>query len=197
MDQKPPPEYKVVVIGESGVGKTCIINRYYFGSFNDSNAPTVGTAYVKCRVENNGKVMFLNLWDTAGQEKYSNLVPLYVRDSNAIIICFDLTNPDSLESVRKYRNTLSETVPNEVPILICGNKLDLCSDQQAGREVHEWAISQNIPSFSVSAKSGQGIEDLFQEVATLVHNTGFQVNKINLQLQKQREREENPSSCNC
>ena len=196
MNQK-APDHKVVIVGDSGVGKTCVINRYYYGSFTENGSPTVGTAYVRCKVDLESGPVYLCLWDTAGQEKYANLVPIYVRDSNCVIICFDLTRENSLQTVQRYRSMLNEALPSEVPIVICGNKLDLCEDQTAGREVHQWAMQNNMSSFSISAKTGQGIDDMFQEIANLSNRKAAEVNRVNLAIRKQREREENPSSCGC
>jgi small GTP-binding protein len=193
--QQPIPEYKVVTIGDSGVGKTCIINRFYYGSFNSLAAPTIGAAYVKSRVDVNGKPVYINIWDTAGQEKYSDLIPMYLRESNVVIICFDINEADSLQKVQHYRNVLSQSIPPEVPIIIAGNKIDLAEDQSKGRDVFSWAMSQGITAFSVSAKTGQGIEDLFNAVATEAHQKAVQVNRINKVIKERREREENPSSC--
>lgn len=193
--QQKIPEYKVVTIGDSGVGKTSVINRFYYGSFNGAAAPTIGAAYVKSRVDVNGTAVFLNIWDTAGQEKYSDLIPMYVRESNAVIICFDVNEADSLQKVQHYKNVLNDSIPPEIPIIICGNKLDLAEDQTAGRDVFSWAVSQEISAFGVSAKTGQGIEDLFNEVATQAHQKANQVNRINKTIKERREREENPSTC--
>ena len=197
MSQNQPVEYKIVFVGESGVGKTSIINRYYFGSFNENNEATIGTGYVKVNVKLENKQVTLNLWDTAGQEKYANLVPIYVRDSNLIVLCFDLTNPQSLSGVQSYYQKLREHIPDEVPVIICGNKTDLCNSQNDGRDVHAWAMNSNMHSFSVSAKTGQGIDDMFHDVAELALQKANVVNQVNTKLRIQREKEENPSSCGC
>jgi len=192
MNQK--KEFKVTTIGASGVGKTSIINRFYFGTFNEMGSPTVGAAYVKCQVELPSGLVVLNLWDTAGQEKYANLVPVYMRDSNAVIVVFDLTQPNQMESVQGYINMIRDSLPPEVPIILAGNKADLASGN-AGYDVHSWAMSNSIPSFSVSAKTGQGIDDLFHAVAEGSLQKLPVVTIANKKLAERRDREENPSGC--
>ena len=139
----------------------------------------------------------LKLWDTAGQEKYANLVPIYVRDSNLVIIVYDLTNPNPLANVQSYYQKIRDIVPAELPVIICGNKLDLSPNPGTGRDVNQWAATQNIQFFPVSAKTGQGIDDMFQEASSTAHQKAIVVNQVNTRLRVEREKAENPSSCGC
>ena len=84
-------EYKVVMVGDSGVGKTSLVEKFYSGGFNEAQHTTVGAAYVKCLVSLNDKTsVTLNLWDTAGQERFQSLIPLYLRNALGLIFVFDL-----------------------------------------------------------------------------------------------------------
>lgn len=191
------PEYKIVTIGAHGVGKTCLINRYYYGDYADSPKPTVGVAYVKVSTEANNHPIVLHLYDTAGQEKYSNLVPVYIRDSHAVIICYDVNEEDSMQKVQGYLQTVNDTIPEEVPKVVVGTKSDLFQSGIPGQAIDEWCSNQNIPHFVTSARTGQGVEDLFTHVGKVADDASHIVTKKNEVLQKKREKEENPRGGCC
>ncbi|EAY03529.1 small GTP-binding protein, putative [Trichomonas vaginalis G3] len=191
------PEYKIVTIGDHGVGQTCLIMRYYYGEFQENPKPTVGAAYVKVKAEANNHQVQLNLWDTAGQEKYSNLIPIYVQNCHAVIICYDLTEKDQLQKVQAFINTAHESCPPEVPIVVVGTKSDKFEGQNPGAEVGSWCMNNNIEHFITSAATGFGIDDLFVSVATNADKSAKIVNQKNTVLQKKRDAEEQQSGGCC
>ena len=186
-------EYKITTIGDSGVGKTSIINRIYFGTFNEMASPTIGVAYVKTNVQLTSGSVTLNLWDTAGQERFSNLQPIYLRGSNLVLIVFDLTASNSLDIVKKLKSTVDQSIPSEVPIFVVGNKLDMAPS--SGMDVYSWCSVNNLKYFTVSARTGQNIDDLLQEIATIAHNSSNVVNRALEIDERRRESEENSSKC--
>ena len=96
---------KVVLVGESGVGKTCITNRFLKGTFRDDEAPTSSATYAEKIIkfeENDGKTIKFNIWDTAGQEKYRAIGNIFYKDANVVILVYDITNRKSFDEIKKY-----------------------------------------------------------------------------------------------
>ncbi|OHS97022.1 Vacuolar protein sorting-associated protein 21 [Tritrichomonas foetus] len=157
--------YKVVAIGESGVGKTSIINRYSEGTFSANAMPTIGAGYIKCVVPIDDCEVTLNVWDTAGQERFQSLIPLYTRSSQACIIVFDMSSENALASLEKTYEAVSDLIEFGVYISISGNKCDMLTNDFDGAIFEKWAKDKNLSFFRTSAKTGQGIDSLFADVA--------------------------------
>ena len=155
--------FKVVTIGQSGVGKTSIVQTYIGGSFKDDIAPTVGIGYSLCKLIVEEKTIMLNIWDTASQEKYAPLIPFYVRGADLVLLVYDLSNIESLIAIKDYYEKLLDILSDEVNIVLCGNKFDL--SLRSLKDVEEWAHENKISSFVVSAKTNTGLDILFRHIA--------------------------------
>lgn len=164
-------EYKVVMVGDTGVGKTSLVEKFYSGGFNDSQHTTIGAAYVKCLVDiDNNETVTLNLWDTAGQERFQSLIPLYLRNALGIIFVFDLTATNPLAMLDQLYDSLIDQLNEGIEILLCGNKVDLKEvDQEYLIQYIEWAQKHNTTLMITSAKTGRGVKELFVEIANRVH----------------------------
>jgi small GTP-binding protein len=160
--------FKVVFLGESGTGKTSIITRYIDKAFSGNLAPTVGGACRTLPYKFRDYLLSLTVWDTAGQEIYRSLSPIYYRNSAAAVIVFDITARESFAQVSGWVGEVQAAVENVVTI-ICGNKLDL-DDQRVVPELDGAMLAESLHSVYVeaSAKTGQGIDMLFD---TLVRET--------------------------
>lgn len=155
---------KIVFLGDSEVGKTAIINSY--NQMDISNLlPTVAANSIKATVDIDGKEVILNLWDTAGQENYQCLLPLYIRRAHVGIIVFSLASLESYQNIEKWIQIFREQ--SECQIIVVGNKNDLPHKVDIDK-VNEELTSKNYPFFQTSAKLGDGIELLFQEIAKIV-----------------------------
>ncbi|OHT09626.1 Ras-related protein Rab-5A [Tritrichomonas foetus] len=166
-------EFKVVTVGDSGVGKTSLVNQFYSNTFNVDTKPTVGAAYLKCSVniDDDSKVL-LNIWDTAGQEKFHSLISLYIRNANACIIVCDITNELAFQNVEKLYKSLIETLEKKALIYICANKIDL-EDQIDTTKIEEFAEKNKLSFFKTSAMTGSGVNELFFCIAAeLLKNSG-------------------------
>ena len=160
-------EHKVIVVGDTSVGKTSIVMKYHKGTYLDEHQPTVGASFITKSIETkNGKIN-INIWDTAGQEKYRSLVPMYSRNASAAIIVFDLSDPKSFEGMKLWLDEVSQNVPDECVTVIVGNKSDLPIAIKKD-EAFSWAKANNMYMTFVSAKEGNGIDELFQTVAELI-----------------------------
>jgi len=161
-------DVKVVLLGKHSVGKTCLVERYLHGKFKDSTVATVGAAFGAKKLIINGKEVTLGIWDTAGQERYESMSRIYYRSAKATIVCFDLTDPKSFDKVKFW---VDELLQNEegCDIYVVGTKLDLIQEgTDRGRpfqEVREYSMKIGAKVFETSSKSGDGIEELFHDIA--------------------------------
>lgn len=117
--------FKIVIIGESGVGKSAIINQYTKNFFSDTYVSTIGVDFQFKEVEHEGKKIKLQIWDTAGQERFRTITNSYYRHSNGILLVYDVTNMETFANVEKWINEIYKFVPQDIPILLIGNKIDL------------------------------------------------------------------------
>ncbi|EAY12613.1 small GTP-binding protein, putative [Trichomonas vaginalis G3] len=154
---------KIVLLGDSGVGKTSIVAQYVSGSTPDSIKPTVGSAFFTKEITMSGRPLELLIWDTAGQEVYRGLAPMYYRSAKIAIIVFDITSAKSFESVSYWIKELTENVDGNLTIVVCGNKTDLEEARAVTPEIVQRKIEQvNAFYVETSATNGQGIDRLFQ-----------------------------------
>ncbi|KAH0792490.1 small GTP-binding protein [Histomonas meleagridis] len=155
---------KVVVIGDSGVGKTCISLRYLTGEFPTQTRPTIAAGFCNAKVKLGKTDIDLLIWDTAGQEAYRGLTSQYYRDAKIALIVFDLTNPTSLNSVTDWYNRLNDANQGSVVACLVGNKIDL-QNRQVSQEQGE-AVAAEIKALyrETSAVTGKGINEVFEDV---------------------------------
>ena len=116
---------KIILLGEGRCGKTSILLRFAKNEFNAGQAPTTMSSFLEKRIVVEGTPVTLAIWDTAGQEKYHALGPIFYRDADAAILVFDQTEPSSFEKVQVWMKELRVMVQDEIPICIAGNKSDL------------------------------------------------------------------------
>ena len=164
-------EFKVVMVGDSGVGKTSLVEKFYTGGFNESQNTTVGAAYVKALVSlNESTNVTLNIWDTAGQERFQSLIPLYLRNALGIIFVFDLSAQNSIQMLDSIYASLQDQLTDEMQILLCGNKVDLRDGNFELLPFTQWAQKHGTILMITSAKTGHGVKDLFFEIAARINN---------------------------
>ena len=154
---------KIVLLGDSGVGKTSIINHFMTGKTSESLKPTVGAAFVTKNVVVDTHSLELRIWDTAGQEVYRGLAPMYYRSAQIAIIVFDVTNNPSYESVDYWVQELKKNLKGSPVIMICGNKCDLYEDRVIHDTTAKEYTAQNSALYcECSAMNGTGINQLFE-----------------------------------
>mmetsp|Transcript_24470 Transcript_24470/g.42864 ORF Transcript_24470/g.42864 Transcript_24470/m.42864 type:complete len:227 (-) Transcript_24470:1956-2636(-) len=188
---------KVVLLGESGVGKSSVALRFVTDEFRPYSEATIGASFMSKSVtipasspvmedstsednsENyaNGnksqstpqRHIGFKIWDTAGQEKYRSLAPMYYRGSSAAILVYDITKPGSFAALQDWSDELKKNGPPDLVLAVCGNKSDLQEDRLVGRSNgEEYAKSIGALYIETSAKGGEGIDNLFVEVAKRV-----------------------------
>ena len=172
------PGCKVVLIGESGVGKTCIISRYISGTFDSNVTSTNGASYCSKNVkyENLGKNLLLDIWDTAGQEKYKSLTKFFYKDAAVAILVYDISLKQSFENVKNYwYQQIQENGDKNMVLGIAGNKCDLYEEEAVPEaEAREFASSIGAIFGLTSAQNNTGINELFQDAGKKYLDPNFQ-----------------------
>jgi len=183
VDHRPGPEFKVVVLGEKGVGKTCLVLRFTEGYFSQKQQSTIGAFFMTKRIQlPDGQSCKMQIWDTAGQERYRAMAPMYYRNASAAIVCFDITDEDSFITMKSWVEELKQNVTNANLVLaIACTKADLESQRVVSRaRVDEFSHSINAIVCETSAKENFGITELFQAVSEKVLEVGlFQAGESN------------------
>ena len=160
--------FKVVLVGESGVGKTSIITQFIDQTFQeDIQSTTGGTFSTKSVVCDGGKILKFEIWDTAGQEKYRSLTTMFYKDANAAVMVYDVTRKDSFEEIKNYwSNQIKDNSPENIILAIAANKSDLIEQETVDEgEARNFAKELNAIFVTTSAKSSEGINSLFEEIA--------------------------------
>ena len=158
--------FKLILIGNSGVGKSCILQRYMKHTFQETYKCTIGVDFLMKSLIRNGKTVKLQLWDTAGQEKYKSMVSSYYRGANVALIIFDLTNHISFDALPSWIENYYKNGPEQKNIILIGNKKDLEVERQVTQEEAEtFAETNNMIYFETSAKDGENIDYVFNYAA--------------------------------
>lgn len=150
--------FKILVCGDSGVGKTCLINRIEKDEFNPYHNSTIGVDFISTKIPVNNINYKVQIWDTAGQERFKSLTKSFFRHTHAVIIVFDVTNRNSFYSLNSWINeVLSNTSLNyegkHIPFIIIGNKIDQDSERMVSfDEANNYCIKKNSVYFESSAK---------------------------------------------
>eukprot|EP01027_Heterolobosea_sp_BB2_P023694 GEZU01035652.1.p1 GENE.GEZU01035652.1~~GEZU01035652.1.p1 ORF type:complete len:216 (+),score=36.38 GEZU01035652.1:382-1029(+) len=166
---KPQFDVKVVLVGAVGVGKTSTVMRFIKDSFKDYLETTIGASYMckTLRINDETDLKF-SVWDTAGQEQYHSLVPLYFRNAAAVLVVYDITREATFEDAKNWVKELDNQAPDDVIIALVGNKSDLEDIRQVKRATGEdYANTINAIFTETSAKADVGIADLFKQLGQM------------------------------
>ena len=159
--------YKVLLLGDSTVGKTCFLLRYRDKSFQDAHLSTIGLDYrLKSMTLKNKKNIKLQIWDTAGQDRFRAITKNYYKGANGIILIYDVTNLQTFENVKNWITQIREEANKNVVIFLAGNKADLPEESRAVQKEdgQKMAEEYNIPFQETSAKEGINVNETFQEL---------------------------------
>ena len=172
-DEKTIESYKIVLIGESGVGKTSLISQLMDQTFQqDQQSTTGGTFSTKTVLCDNNRTLKLEIWDTAGQERYRALTTMFYKDANAAILVYDITRKDSFEQLEEYWcKQIKENSPSDIILAVCGNKSDLVEKEDVNEETaRQFATSLGAAYVSTSAKYVETVNNLFIQLVKLYTN---------------------------
>ena len=168
---------QLIMIGESGVGKTSLIRRYTNNIFNSTHLETIGIEFYNREERINDQIIQIKIWDTAGQEIFHSLTKNFYRKADGIIIVFDLSNKESFEKIHDWIKSIHDNIDTykEIQIIIVGNKNDMEEERQVTKE-EGVKISEyfEIPYFEASAKNGNGVRTFMMKIIGDIVN-----NKVN------------------
>lgn len=159
--------FKLVLLGDSAVGKSCLVVRFVKNEFFEFQEPTIGAAFLTQTVslEGEGTVKF-EIWDTAGQERYRSLAPMYYRGAAAAVVVFDMTKKDSFSGAKSWVKELQRRGDSNVVIALAGNKADMEAQRKVQtEEAAAYAAEAEILYLETSAKTGRNVNALFVEIA--------------------------------
>lgn len=159
--------FKILLIGDSGVGKTSILLRFTDDSYSESFLSTIGVDFKIKTFEYHNKMIKLQIWDTAGQERFRTITSSYYRGAHGIIVVFDLTDPESYENIKQWLHEITRYANENVCKMLVGNKSDLYEKRMvfSGKE---FAESKNIQYIETSAKNCDNIDELFYQITNQI-----------------------------
>nr|XP_032832006.1 ras-related protein Rab-37-like isoform X2 [Petromyzon marinus]XP_032832007.1 ras-related protein Rab-37-like isoform X2 [Petromyzon marinus]XP_032832008.1 ras-related protein Rab-37-like isoform X2 [Petromyzon marinus] len=158
---------KVMLVGDSGVGKTCLLVRFKDGAFlSGSFISTVGIDFRNKVVTVDEAKVKLQIWDTAGQERFRSVTHAYYRDAHALLLLYDITSRTSFDNIRAWLTEIHEYAQQNVVIMLLGNKTDMAGERSVKREDGErLAKEYGVPFMETSAKTGTNVELAFMAIA--------------------------------
>ncbi|OZJ05499.1 GTP-binding protein ryh1 [Bifiguratus adelaidae] len=162
----PLRKFKLVFLGEQSVGKTSLITRFMYDTFDAQYQATIGIDFLSKTMYLEDRTVRLQLWDTAGQERFRSLIPSYIRDSSVAVVVFDITNRNSFMNTNKWIDDVRAERGNDVIIVLVGNKTDLNDKRQVTPEEGEKKAKEfNVMYIETSAKAGHNVKTLFRKIA--------------------------------
>ena len=177
--------FKLVLIGDTCVGKSCILVRFSDDIFNDNYVTTIGVDFRFKTMVIKNKVAKIQIWDTAGQERYRSITTAYYRGAAAIIICCDCTNKESFNNVKNWIEEIAKyTDENTVDKIVFMNKCDLSEERIIKKdEIEKFEKENRIKVLEVSAKTGEGIDNAFEYIISKLIDKNEKKNNNTLTLQ--------------
>ncbi|KAF8289288.1 putative small GTP-binding protein Rab11, putative,Rab11 GTPase [Trypanosoma cruzi] len=158
--------FKLLLIGDSGVGKSCLLLRFADDSYTESYISTIGVDFKIRTLNLDGKVVKLQIWDTAGQERFRTITSSYYRGAHGIIIVYDTTDMESFNNVRTWLSEIDKFASENVNKLLVGNKCDLVLKKAVDTQMaKDFADNLGIPFLETSAKEASNVEEAFTRMA--------------------------------
>lgn len=198
---------KVIILGDSSVGKTSLMNQYVNKRFSNQYKATIGADFLTKEVVVDDRVVTMQIWDTAGQERFQSLGVAFYRGADCCVLVFDTTAPNTFKNLDSWRDEFliqaSPRNPEHFPFVVLGNKIDLENRAVSAKRAQQWCQSKNdIPYFETSAKEGINVDIAFQTIArnalaqeTEEMDTGFPTSVV-LTPENNNQRQ-NQNDCSC
>ena len=159
---------KIIILGSSEVGKTCILNRYFHNEFKENVLSTVGIDFQTKFFKFDDQKIKVNYIDTAGQEKFRAISVNYLKGTNGVILVFDITNKETFDLLESWLNELKDTNKSNISKVLVGNKSDLAENREVTVEdANKFANNINCKYFEASAKTGENINEALDEIARI------------------------------
>ncbi|PVV02980.1 hypothetical protein BB560_002562 [Smittium megazygosporum] len=200
-------KFKLVFLGDQSVGKTAIISRFMYDSFEETYLATIGIDFLSKSIYLEDRTIRLQLWDTAGQERFRSLIPSYIRDSSVAVIVYDITDRNTFASTLNWIEDARTERSNEVILVLVGNKTDLGDKRVVSTEEGEARARESGALFmETSAKAGHNVKELFRKIARTLPTNGSSSNQngsdakggmVDVTLNPARDGNAKGSDCQC
>ena len=202
---KPELKFKILIIGDSAVGKTSLLLKYVDNFFPETHMATIGVEYKTKNIETSKYKVILHLWDTAGQERFKSITKSFFNNANGIVFVYDITSKESFDGVK---NWIKDAEPyGKFESILCGNKIDLEKKREVKIDsLKEYGLKKKIDVFETSAKTGVKVNDAFEKLVDLiikskshdelVRDFGVKSGSSNLNLTKSNKKK-NQNGGNC
>ena len=191
---------KVVLLGESGVGKTCIISRFINNTFEEGLMSTNGASYASKSAtfpEYGNRTIKLEIWDTAGQEKYRALNQIFYKDASICVLVYDISNKNSFKAIQEYWfQQVKDSAPKNIVLGLAGNKCDLDKEEVSEEEARNLAKEMNAIFELTSASKNIGIDQFFHNLGCKYIDPKFKTNETELNELKQKVDNDNKKEKN-
>jgi len=166
MSEEPEEVLKILTLGESGVGKTCILRRFVENKFLKNHLATIGIDFKAKNIRINDKLIKLKIWDTAGQERFRNITKQYFNGADGIILVYDMCDESSFEKINEWVDQIkTNTQDSEIGMILLANKSDMPNRTVSEEDGRNLAKKLNVSYFETSALNGQGIQEAFMRLA--------------------------------
>ena len=198
MTSEPSITFKILTIGESGVGKTCILRRFVENKFLKNHLATIGIDFKTKTLNINDQEIKLKIWDTAGQERFRNITNQYYKGADGIVLVFDVTDEASFEKIKDWMDQiLSNTQQEEIGLVLLGNKCDMEPRNVTEEQGKKMAEDLKISYFETSALTGQGIKEAFEQLTRdIMKKKGVGVGSgENIDLAKTKKKKKKDGDC--
>ncbi|XP_069490572.1 ras-related protein Rab-5C [Ambystoma mexicanum] len=159
-------QFKLVLLGESAVGKSSLVLRFVKGQFHEYQESTIGAAFLTQTVCLDDTTVKFEIWDTAGQERYHSLAPMYYRGAQAAIVVYDITNTDTFTRAKNWVKELQRQASPNIVIALSGNKADLANKRAVDfQEAQSYADDNSLLFMETSAKTAMNVNEIFMAIA--------------------------------
>ena len=163
--------FKVVLIGDTSVGKTNMLSKYLSNEFDPDSKATVGVEFGTRNFQIENNKIKVQIWDTAGQERYRSITNAYYKGAKGSLLVYDITNPKTFENVEKWLEQAKKEAGKDVSVILVGNKCDLEDARKITKEQgEEKAKTLNVPFFETSALSRGNIDEIFMELLNNIYD---------------------------
>ena len=161
--------FKVLLLGNSDVGKSSLLLRFVDSLWNDTFVPTIGVDFKVKTLEINNKKVKMQIWDTAGQERFRTVISTYFRGAHGILLLYDVTNKDSFKNLENWLTEIEKNSSDKVLKILLGNKCDLSDDREISKEEGQaFAIRNGMEFMETSAKMNTNVSEAFETLGKLM-----------------------------
>jgi small GTP-binding protein len=194
--EKKEHSFKILLLGDTSVGKTCFLKRYTDDTFQDAYLSTIGFDFKFKMVElKNGKQVKVQLWDTAGQERFRTIAKSYYKGAHGIILVYDVTNQKSFDNIRNWVNQIKEEASSKVCIILIANKIDSDERVVSKQDGEKLAKNYELKIYEASAKENINVTEAFQDLIESINENYSNIVSSGTKIQKPSQTKQEKSGC--